>query len=214
MTTLRKNAKNLPNKEDLENSSKHYAFSNENNCFIQIYKDKKDVYFASNFKQNIEDIKDYYNEKNRGVDIMDQYISYYNIERRSIKWWKKVFFFGIEVCINNSYILYKQNNNNNNRKYDFLTFRLNLIKQILNKYTAKEYNFENIKKNNAVNNLRIKFFKNCIHYPKKIKGLKKNCFYCYKEDKLQKQTNFYCEKCDKVLHLECFVVYHNKYVYI
>ena len=115
VTTLRKNAKNLPNKEDLENSSKHYAFSNENNCFIKLYKDKKDVYFASNFKENIEDIKDYYNEKNRGVDIMDHYISYYNIERRSIKWWKKIFFFGIEVCINNSYILSKLNNDNNSR---------------------------------------------------------------------------------------------------
>ena len=70
-TTLRKNTKNLPNKENLKNSSKHYAFSTENNWFIQLYKDKKDVYFASNFKQNIEDTKDYYNEKNRGVDIMD-----------------------------------------------------------------------------------------------------------------------------------------------
>ena len=39
MTTLLKNAKNFPNKEDLENSSKHYTFSNENNCFIQLYKD-------------------------------------------------------------------------------------------------------------------------------------------------------------------------------
>ena len=107
VTTIRKNAKNLLNKEDLENSSKHYAFSNENNWFIQLHKDKNDVYFASNFKENIEDIKDYYNEKNRGVDIMDQYISYYNIERRSIKWWKKIFFFWIEVCINNSYILHK-----------------------------------------------------------------------------------------------------------
>ena len=60
---------------------------------------------------------------------MDQYISYYNIERRSIKWWKKILFFGIEVCINNSYILHKLNNNNNNRKHDFLTSRLNLIKK-------------------------------------------------------------------------------------
>ena len=75
VTTLRKNAKNIPNKVDLENSSKHYAHSNENNCFIQLYKDKKDVYFASNFKENIDEIKDYYNKKNRGVDIIDQYIS-------------------------------------------------------------------------------------------------------------------------------------------
>ena len=46
---------------------------------------------------------------------MDQFISYYNIERRSIKWWKKIFFFGIEMSINNSYICYKQNTENDKK---------------------------------------------------------------------------------------------------
>ena len=69
--------------------------------FYSITQGQKNVYFDSNFKENIDEIKDYYNIKNRGVDIMDQYISFYNIERRSIKWkwWKIILVFGIEICI-------------------------------------------------------------------------------------------------------------------
>ena len=95
---------------------------------------------------------------------MDQYISYYNIERRSIKQWKKIFFFGIEMCINNSYILYKQNTENN-KKIDFLTYRLNLIKQILQKYSQKSnICMENIKNNNNVDKtMNLKIIKNYIH---------------------------------------------------
>ena len=54
------------------------------------------------------------------------------------------------MCINNSYILYKQNTENN-KKIDFLNYILNLIKQILQKYSQKgNICMENIKNNNIV----------------------------------------------------------------
>ena len=40
----------------------------------------------------------------RGVDRGDQLQSYYNIGRRSRKWWKSIFFYIIEVSIN-AYVL-------------------------------------------------------------------------------------------------------------
>ena len=86
------------------------------------------------------------------------------------------------MCINNSYILYKQNPENN-KKIDFLNYRLNLIKQILQKYSQKSNIWmENIKNNNNVDKtMKLKIIKNYIHYPKQIKGLKKNCYYYYKK---------------------------------
>lgn len=48
-----------------------------------------------------------YNEFMGGVDLCDQYNQYHSFCRRSLKWWKKVFFWLIEVCVTNSFILYK-----------------------------------------------------------------------------------------------------------
>ena len=41
----------------------------------------------------------------RGVDRIDQLGSYYNVGRRSCKWWKRVFSYGIECRLGNSYVL-------------------------------------------------------------------------------------------------------------
>ena len=40
------------------------------------------------------------------VDRCDQYLSYYPVPRRSMKWWKKVFFWLLELCIINSMCIY------------------------------------------------------------------------------------------------------------
>ena len=42
-----------------------------------------------------------------GVDRADQYTVYYSFVRRSVKWWRKVFFWLMEVAAVNSYLLYK-----------------------------------------------------------------------------------------------------------
>ena len=49
-----------------------------------------------------------YNQYMLGVDKMDQLISYYSFLHKSIKWWRKVFFWILEVAAVNSYILYKE----------------------------------------------------------------------------------------------------------
>ncbi len=41
----------------------------------------------------------------RGVDRVDQLVSYHNIGRRSYKWWRRVFFYLLEVCILNALVL-------------------------------------------------------------------------------------------------------------
>ena len=46
-----------------------------------------------------------YQEFMRGVDLSDQRISYYNVGRRSKKWWKRVFSYILEACSQNAYVL-------------------------------------------------------------------------------------------------------------
>jgi len=48
-----------------------------------------------------------YNFSMNGVDKADQYTVYYSFIRRSKKWWRKLFFWLLEVAVVNSYILYR-----------------------------------------------------------------------------------------------------------
>ena len=49
----------------------------------------------------------HYNQNIGAVDSFDQMLSYSCFRRRSLKWWKKVFFHIFSTAILNSYIIYK-----------------------------------------------------------------------------------------------------------
>ena len=51
---------------------------------------------------------DKYNKSINGVDRHDQYCVYYSFVRKTIKWWRKLFFYLLECSTVNSYILYKE----------------------------------------------------------------------------------------------------------
>lgn len=86
ISTLRNTSKNLPSKAEFNKNSKNLAYCNEKRALIQKYSDKKDVYFISNYDMPIDDMRNTYNFQNRGVDKMNENMSFYNIERRTIKW--------------------------------------------------------------------------------------------------------------------------------
>jgi len=45
-----------------------------------------------------------------GVDLTDQYVSYYSMtKRKTLKWWGKVFWHLLDVCIVNAWIIYRIN---------------------------------------------------------------------------------------------------------
>ena len=48
-----------------------------------------------------------YNHSMNGVDIADQLTVFYSFIRKTNKWWRKLFFYFLEVSVVNSYILYK-----------------------------------------------------------------------------------------------------------
>ena len=50
-----------------------------------------------------------YNQYMLGVDKLDQLTSYYSFLHKTVKWWRKVFFWLLEVAVVNSHIIYKEN---------------------------------------------------------------------------------------------------------
>ncbi len=47
-----------------------------------------------------------YNHHMNGVDIADQHAVYYSFIRKTVKWWRKLFFWLLETAMVNSYILH------------------------------------------------------------------------------------------------------------
>ena len=64
----------------------------------------------------------------RGIDRGDQMMGYYNVGRRSRKWWKRDFSYLIEVCLLNAYVLHKFSDE---VQADFLQFWLDLAVQLI-----------------------------------------------------------------------------------
>ena len=68
----------------------------------------------------------------RGVDRGDQLMGYYNIRRRSRKWWKRVFGYVVEVAALNAYVIQKDGYLPAERKkHDYLEFRVALAEEHL-----------------------------------------------------------------------------------
>lgn len=84
-----------------------------------------------------------YQKYMRGVDRGDQLLSYYNIGRRSKKWWKRVFFYILECSILNSFVLDGHVRPVDHAccgraKRDSLQFRFELANLLIGNFTSRK----------------------------------------------------------------------------
>jgi len=209
ISTLRNTSKNLPPKSEFNKNSKNFAYCNEKRALIQKYSDKKDVYFISNYDMPLDDMRNTYNFQNRGVDKMNENMSFYNIERRTIKWWKKIFFFGIELSITNAKILHDKFFHSYSG-YDQLAFRKNLIMQLVQGYARPDAGGE--AKHHVPGSIPLKYL-NMLHDLTFVAGKGRCCVYCYQKGRFDTNTSYKCTQCGKALHPQCFLYWHKKNVY-
>ena len=64
-----------------------------------------------------------------GVDLADQMLKSFSVVRKSHKAWKKLFAYGLEVCLLNSFIIMRRANPSS--KQEFLRFRINIAPQLI-----------------------------------------------------------------------------------
>ena len=107
-----------------------YYSAYKNNILIQKYEDKKNIYFATNYYINTDNLRNTYNIKNRGVDILDQFLEKGSIQRKSKKWYKKILLFGINCSIINTKIIC-------DLRYWSVTRTIIFKKELLNIYFKK-----------------------------------------------------------------------------
>ena len=119
--TVRQNRKGLPSNIDkLERGEA--VFKKHLSLTYVHWKDKRDVFCLSTFHGNTmsnfttrrldtrdiqrPDLVSSYNKYMGGVDHMDQMLSYYTIGKKTIKWYKRIFWRLIDMAIVNSFVLY------------------------------------------------------------------------------------------------------------
>ncbi|CAG2244554.1 Ras GTPase-activating protein-binding protein 1,Ras GTPase-activating protein-binding protein 2 [Mytilus edulis] len=66
-----------------------------------------------------------------GVDLSDQINQYYSCLRKTSKWYKKLFFYLLNLCVINSFILYKKYAPVNKTKKEHNTFRTSIVTALI-----------------------------------------------------------------------------------
>lgn len=117
--TVRQERKGMPNQSKTKNTRAFQkgesTFMKHGNSTVTRRKEKKDVFALSTFHGNsIEDLMPRkpelitsYNQLMNGVDRNNQLLTYYSINVKSMKWWKKVFWRLLELSIVNMYQIMK-----------------------------------------------------------------------------------------------------------
>lgn len=144
-----------------------------------------------------------YNKYMGGVDRQDQFMAYYPISRKCLRWYQKLGIHVLQLLLLNSYLLFREYGSN--RRMPFYEFRLHIIRYLLkiddtpvtgpapqpsNKHTPQSFPPSTTRKGAKV----------------------KRCRVCLSKDK-RKDTAYFCDACpDKpALCLKsCFSEHHEK----
>lgn len=142
--TVRQNRKGMP-KLKLKLSKGETSWQSSDKLLALKWKDRRDVYMLTTMHENeiitlpkLDRITNEnkkkplcvidYNDKMGAVDRSDMLVSSIDSMRKSIKWYKKLFFHLVDLCILNSHALFLTQNDH---RIPLATFHLNLARQML-----------------------------------------------------------------------------------
>ena len=225
--TVRLNRKNMPKQFPGRKLGKGECTSrNANGLMALIWKDKKEVKMLStkhtpemvatgtrDRKGNIITkpacVVDY-NKGMGGVDRSDQIAATCKSVRKHTKWYKKLFFYMIDISIVNSFLLFKKLHGG---IQTLPQFKVELARQLLQSADIPDYSSPGRPRSLPTpDRLRGKnghFLEN-NPVPEGRKAFYKRCTVCLKHG-TRKETKFQCDKCKVPLcPVPCFKDYHTK----
>ena len=150
---------------------------------------------------------DAYNQHMLGVDRLDQRMSYYQFTRKSVRWWRKVFFWMVEVVVVNSYIMYTAHTDAR-RKRTHKEFRRDIVLSLCQPLRDMTPHRQPAPRDQTLERLRGR------HFPD-TSSTRRDCRVCSSRQPGQQRhlTTVICATCSDHPHLctrECFRAYHTR----
>lgn len=159
-----------------------------------------------------------YNRNMGGVDLHDQLNCYYSYDRKSKRWWLRLFFHLLDIAVVNSFILYLHTYKVNwhpplkFQPSNQLSFRTELIDQLVNHFTCR-------KSTGPV----VTPVVSLLPSGHSITDLRQHgvcagrCQFCsvgkYKKSGQRKETQFGCAKCKiRLCPVGCWAEFHKKFM--
>lgn len=157
-----------------------------------------------------------YNHFMNGVDRSDQLMTNNNVLRKTMKWWKTLFFHMVDIAVVNSYILFQLHRSehpddallNRPKKYALAEYREELVRQLAG---LDEYGQPPVYKPPK----REPGPFQSVHLPA-FSDKKRNCKVCYATTKRELKVFSFCNapQCQVYLHCtaekNCFAIWHSR----
>lgn len=143
------------------------------------------------------------------VDRSDHFISSYQFLRKTKKWYRKMFFWLLEVAIVNSYILYKhQQTQYQNKPLSHADFRYSLIDNLVAEKISEPKQRKRGRQPQGPPQQRLDGKQHFMgRKPKAVR-----CVVCAKKG-VRRETIYFCKTCDENPSLhpdDCYELYHTK----
>lgn len=145
-----------------------------------------------------------YNKNMSGIDRSDQMMAYYSSPRKTIRWYRKIFFHLIDISIWNAYYLYRKTKDD---KCRLLSFRENIITSLIGGDSVIDWK-EPAQNTNAM----VQHYLEPIPNTETNKNVMRRCKNCTKNS-IRKQSRYLCPLCPESPTLcvyPCFKEWHNK----
>lgn len=137
----------------------------------------------------------HYNKYMKGVDLFDQRITYYANPHSSIKWWKYLFFYLLEIAYFNVYVIFsKRMSDECEKEISYLNYRIDLAKLLT------RFNDNPDPQIARADNIDLP-------HVLVLRDRQALCSYCYNQGK-KSNSNYECLKCCVYLHKNCFSLAH------
>lgn len=154
-----------------------------------------------------------YNKYMGGVDRGDQLLSYYGFPHRTVKWWRRAFFFLIDAAIVNSYTMYCQQTQG--RRLSHESFRIELAKDMLKAASpqpAQSLHGPQHQPQQPLARLTERHFPGQLEKSATGRQLQRACAVCSnKKGRGRKTTTFFCKQCNLPMCIvPCFELHHSK----
>ena len=145
---------------------------------------------------DMPNVIDKYNQCMGGTDRQDQNVNKYRINIRSKKWWWPLFSWGIDVTIQNAWIIFRQAKPG----WSLVQFRRYIARALLEAYGKPPRSQNNVQSNPTTQRRSSNQRHLLDDEPNKIP---RRCKFC------GLKTQIMCTTCNVHLHVKCNVAYHN-----